>query len=347
MINIFLLHPLKVFSGAHTFTYHLARALKRMSGDTVRVIRANHWKRPNEKYGEVYPGSGLQVLDVRAEDILSYALSSPGNVNVIAFMLDEFSEIGLQLMDRAGASLIIHDRRSYKNFHKELLQVQPRVSCIRKTVVDMATEDGLKDVRYIAHPYGRFGELSPKDPTPPAWAHCLSRIGWEKNIDMLIQANWILPANKQILALGECYDRFAKMKLMKVSEDWEQILGRKLHKVKFTEGYAAAKKSKFAIDLSVLGKHGGGGSQYTFLEAIDAEVPLIIHKDWLIDGDEMVDGYNCFAVGDTLELVEILEQGYSFNPVLRKPMQQGYKETLRLHSYSTTGWEYLDFIKGA
>lgn len=337
MINIFLLHPMKVYSGAHTFTYHLARALE-SSGEQVRVLRTQHWKRPNVKEGVLFPGSTLKVYDIDANSAVGY--TGGKTRSIIAFMLDEFADIGCELM-REGAPIVIHDRRSYKNFMDDILEIQPRAACIRREVTEAAKTDKLENIQYIPHPYGRFkkGDIKDND-VPQAWAHCLSRIGWEKHIDMLLTANLLLPKDKKIMALGECYDRFAKMKLHGIDEDWEKHLFR--HKYgKPSSGFLAASKCRYAVDLSVLGKHGGGGSQYTFLEAMDAGTPLIIHRDWIGENDTMVEGYNCLAVEDAGELVDVLSESYTFNP-----LRKGYKDTLAEHGYDKIGAEYLKFIKG-
>ena len=64
--------------------------------------------------------------------------------------------------------------------------------------------------------------------------------------------------------------------------------------------------SKFVVDMSRI-KDDGGGSQYTFLEAIDFNCALILHKDWVNSNNScFVPGTNCFAVANEDELVELL-----------------------------------------
>jgi len=46
-------------------------------------------------------------------------------------------------------------------------------------------------------------------------------------------------------------------------------------------------------------KGDGGGTQYTFLEAIYNDCILILHKDWVSQGDTFKDKYNCYVVGET------------------------------------------------
>ena len=46
-------------------------------------------------------------------------------------------------------------------------------------------------------------------------------------------------------------------------------------------------------------KGDGGGTQYTFLEAIYHDCALILHKEWVDQGDLFKNGYNCYVVGYT------------------------------------------------
>jgi hypothetical protein len=72
-------------------------------------------------------------------------------------------------------------------------------------------------------------------------------------------------------------------------------------------------QAKFVVDLTVL-KYDGGGTQYTFLEAIHNGCALILHRKWLENeyvNPEYCDfkeGYNCLAVANENELAEIIKK---------------------------------------
>ena len=59
------------------------------------------------------------------------------------------------------------------------------------------------------------------------------------------------------------------------------------------------------IDLSII-KGDGGGTQYTFLEAIYHDTLLILHNEWINRGTLFQPGINCLGVSDEKELAEIL-----------------------------------------
>ena len=46
-------------------------------------------------------------------------------------------------------------------------------------------------------------------------------------------------------------------------------------------------------------KGDGGGTQYTFLEAIYHDCALILHKEWVEQGDLFRTDFNCYVVGYT------------------------------------------------
>ena len=60
------------------------------------------------------------------------------------------------------------------------------------------------------------------------------------------------------------------------------------------------KNTKFIIDLSII-KYDGGGTQYTFLDAIYNNCILILHKEWIEKSNIFQNKINCYAVGYTNE----------------------------------------------
>ncbi len=45
-------------------------------------------------------------------------------------------------------------------------------------------------------------------------------------------------------------------------------------------------------------KQDGGGTQYTFLEAIYHKCALILHHEWVSKGDTFIKDQNCYVVGN-------------------------------------------------
>jgi hypothetical protein len=75
-----------------------------------------------------------------------------------------------------------------------------------------------------------------------------------------------------------------------------------------SDGQSILQNAKFVVDLSVI-THDGGGTQYTFLEAIHEDCVLVLHKDWVRQGNTFQHGEifstGLFYRGRTLLVVTI------------------------------------------
>ncbi len=82
---------------------------------------------------------------------------------------------------------------------------------------------------------------------------------------------------------------------------------------KYVKSFDAAseilRKAKFMTDLSSL-PNDGGGTQYTFLEAIYHNCAIILNRQWIENVDtkyrDFKEGENCYAVSNAEELKELL-----------------------------------------
>ena len=75
---------------------------------------------------------------------------------------------------------------------------------------------------------------------------------------------------------------------------------------------------KYMIDMSTI-KDDGGGTQYTFLEAIYNDCILILHNDWINKGTTFKNNVNCLSVKNEIELKDILngEREYDKEVILK------------------------------
>ena len=88
---------------------------------------------------------------------------------------------------------------------------------------------------------------------------------------------------------------------------------------------------KFVVDMSII-KGDGGGTQYTFLEAIYHNCALILHKDWVENGNTFKDKHNCYVVGYTddvgREIADIIQTGID---ATYKKIVKNASKLLKLH----------------
>ena len=76
-------------------------------------------------------------------------------------------------------------------------------------------------------------------------------------------------------------------------------------------------------------KEDGGGTQYTFLEAIYHNCVLILHNEWIGKGDLFKSGYNCIGVSNEDELSEIINNDMDEN-IYQLLLENG-KDILKEH----------------
>ena len=84
----------------------------------------------------------------------------------------------------------------------------------------------------------------------------------------------------------------------------------------------------FMVDLSVI-KGDGGGTQYTFLEAIHQDCILILHNDWISQGNLFHSGVNCIGVSSEEELANVINNDIDIE--LSELILKNSKEIIKDH----------------
>ena len=112
-----------------------------------------------------------------------------------------------------------------------------------------------------------------------------SRIDFDKNTDIVLRANKLITDEQNHIQMygkeNRLYVEF-NLKKMDLKDDYLKYWkGRFLKTLPMSyEDKDLLNNCKYVIDLSVI-KGDGGGTQYTFLEAIYQDCVLILHKDWV------------------------------------------------------------------
>lgn len=220
-----------------------------------------------------------------------------------------------------GTMIVIHDPTEVSGKGKEpVLKALARfkVITIRESVKKFLKDQfGIKS-KCIIHPFYEYPFTKTKD---PSGAVSISRIDFDKHTDIILKANKSLKDPVEIYgAINRQYvffklndlgfKKYYKGPFEKSFEDLDDILA----------------DAKFVVDMSVI-KNDGGGSQYTFLEAMYQGCALIINAKWVTGSKtEFDDGKNCFVVADEEDLVALLNKDPSTARVVR-----GGKELLKPH----------------
>lgn len=325
-VDLFYLSP-NPYGGWVTFTSHLMKSL-RMVGMQPTLFKVR--ERSENKFRQF--GYDERYRNISMDEALKRTAPK-----LIVAAAKNFSDYTAKLLAN-GAGIVVHDPTELKNLPSEV-KTSNRVIVIRKVGLTYMPE-----ATFIRHPYLRV--QAPDFVHRDRHAISVSRVDFDKHTDILLDANRLLPAEtagagKRIVIRGFENRIYTRFKIVPKYPEWVQSVGH------FPRGQDEAFKllqqHKFHVDMSEI-KGDGGGTQYTFLEAWDAGAINIINKAWVMEGDDMVPGQNCFAVEIAEELAEVLMSNMS-EGLLSHYRTAGYMQ-LAQHHPGIIGAAYKDFFKG-
>ena len=207
--------------------------------------------------------------------------------------------------------IVIHDPTEIKN--KSIIEKLKRfeVITIRHTVHELLKTHGIDNI-FLHHPFFDYPYNKEKNLTKNV---SISRIDFDKNIDIILRSNLLLKTNK-IDIYGAKNGLYVYHKLKnKLHLELDNYKGT--FTKSFDELSSILKDVKFVIDMSSI-KNDGGGTQYTFLEAIHHECVLILNSEWTNNlNTNFKHGYNCFIVSNEKELIEILNSDIDTSDILK------------------------------
>jgi len=134
----------------------------------------------------------------------------------------------------------------------------------------------------------------------------IARIDFDKNTDIILKANQLMSDESNHIYLFGAENRIYvhhKLKEFNIDKFWKGKFPKNLSPI--YDGKSILKDAKYMIDMSII-KEDGGGTQYTFLEAIYHDCILILHNEWITKGSLFQSGINCLGVSNEKELAEIL-----------------------------------------
>ena len=291
------------FGGWVTFTTHLyhglvgtpplARGELQITEDHTVIRVTNRTEKTYRDMGNFVPYRNMNeeaILELMEED-------EP----VLITALDKnHREFAMKLLEK-GAHIVIHDPTELRNPAFRDFINPNQVIVIRRSMLEH-----MKDAMFIPHPYMAVGRTDGLDfknwLNRPTTAISVSRLDFDKNSHWLFEANRKLPDDRQILIRGAENRMYTKNKIVPVYPEYKQDSNRPkderaIFKLDFRGAINLCRTAKYMTDFSVI-KGDGGGTQYTFLEAIDAGTICLLHKDWIKENDSMIDkgpNQNCIS----------------------------------------------------
>jgi glycosyltransferase involved in cell wall biosynthesis len=289
------------YGGGTTFTAHLIHTI--MKRNEIVISRIKESARSELKLRDF--GYGLRYQNV-APDFLK-------NVHYpfVTLFTPDYSHI-LPVLNEGKRNyddmvIVIHD---YRNISKKILPHirKWKIVTIRRTVQDyLHSKFDLQPV-FLHHPFYPYPTITQD---VRRFAVSISRISYEKNIDMILRANRLLNQDQAIRIYGTPRRWYIYFHLERQKLDFAKYYYGQFEK-SFHRLSEILSKAKFFVDLSIL-KNDGGGTQYSTLEAIHNGCALILHRRWLDNSvvkSEYCDfreGHNCFAVDNEKELADLIK----------------------------------------
>lgn len=312
----FLLYLAKpTYGGWVTFTAHLS--LKN-NLPLYKISKKTEKKSRNYGYNTVYNNINIDTLQ---------QMINEKHVPIITAIDKNFYNI-LEYLPN-NSYIVIHDPTEFNKASKKIVLNHLnrfRVITIRKSVHDLLFNIGIMS-KFILHPYVPMINNHFND-NNRSGAVSISRIDYDKNIDIIVEANTnIHTLNNKVILYGEPNERYIYQKLLK----WDSFKKDDPHSnyrghfpKTFDKLTEILKNKLFVVDMSSISQDGGG-TQYTFLEAIDAGCILIINSKWANNPYSIWQhNINCIVVSNSVELANVLNSPYNFN------LEQIYHNSIKI-----------------
>ncbi len=293
-----------IYGGWVTFTAHLCLKYK---CELFKIAKRT------EKRKREY-GYNVQYQNITMDDLLQ-------KNNFVITAVDKHYWEYLQLFPK-GTMLIIHDPTELKGKQNEIVKLIKhfKIITIRKTVQEFIKKEYNIDTDFLSHPFYEYPKTSePSD----YYSLSISRIDFDKHTDLILKANELIEdGGKKIQIFGAENRLYVhhKLKDLNFEEYWKGKYPKTLPLSH--EGKDLLNDCKFVVDMSII-KGDGGGTQYTFLEAIYHDCALILHKDWVDQGNTFQKDHNCYVVGYTDNV------GVEIATIINSPLDDKYQTILK------------------
>ena len=251
-------------------------------------------------------GYDVQYTNLRIDELIKLP-------NLVITSLDKHYWKYLYLFPK-NTILIIHDPTELKGKENPIINLLKhfRIITIRKTVQKLLKDTYNIESEFKYHPFYEYTKIKENH---NYYSLSISRIDFDKNTDILLKANQLINDDDKGIQIFGAENRLYvhhKLKDLDFNKYWKGKFPKTLP-IQY-ENKDLLNNCKFIVDMSII-KQDGGGTQYTFLEAIYHNCALILHHEWVSKGDTFIKDQNCYVVGnhETMkpeeEIAEILNQG--------------------------------------
>ena len=313
---IYMARP--VYGGWITITAHLSLTFDL---PLYKIGKRNEKNKRNFGYNVEYQNITIEEL-IKKDNLVITAIDK----NYYEY-LDKFPD---------NTILIVHDPTEVKN--KDFIEKVKRfnIYTIRETVQKYLLDNFEINSTFKLHPFYQYDIT---DNGNNANYNCLSisRIDFDKHTDIILKANKLIDDEENKIYIFGAENRLYvhhKLSSLGLKEDFEKYWMKKFPKnlpLTNHNNENLLNNCEYVVDMSII-KGDGGGTQYTFLEAIYNDCILILHKKWIDAGATFKDKYNCYVVGYTAnpeqEIANIINKP---DKKINKKILSNAKEILKDH----------------
>lgn len=325
------------YGGWITMTAHLSNRNKAKK-DIIKIAKRT------EKKGRDF-GYGCKYFNTKYED----AISKCAKILITCVDKKYYDVLDKLKNETITKYIVIHDPTELKPPVVDFIKHKnTKVITIRKTINKLLTHKyGVKNT-LLLHPYTPYfypnsgQDTNNRQISPIA----MSRVDFDKNTHLIVKAN-----NNDIVKFP--VDIYGAPNALYVYHKLNKLGFERYYKGKYPKDIITImdmlQDRTFMVDLSLI-KGDGGGTQYTFLEAIDAGCILVLHKNWIKEDGEM-NMDNCITIGDldahfsNLEnFLFMLDTRLKKNKDKFEKIRQEARKVLKRHIDANNSWrpKYVD-----
>lgn len=335
-VNLWFLSK-NTYGGWCTFTAHLTRALEsqgighslyRLSKKGEKKHRVFGWDLKYRNLPEPVVSCVEHCRDLMAE-------TGEGADLIVAVQKNFINQAASLLCN--GAMIVIHDPTELRNkeFAELISKVQDQVIVIRKSMLKH-----IPGATFIPHPYEQQATGAMRLRKPKYNAITIGRIDFDKNFDWVLEANRRVSLVQKIHVHGFENRIYTRFNIVQNYPEWIQSKSHFPRELDWAVKKCA--QARFMVDLSAI-KGDGGGTQYTFLEAIDGGAICVLNSAWILPDGVMRPEVNCLEVSSTAQLVRALTK---FPGGREDEIRHEALKLLAHHSPEIIGEEYKHVLFG-
>lgn len=314
--------------GWRSFIVHLYHCLNQMENVKPVVVRCNTktGKINNYDFGYDVPCIGMKLEDLAKKKYVLIACMSQNQDQLFMFK---------------KKCIVVHDPIEVPKYNPEDLK-KMKVFVIRQSMKENLAEIGIAS-RFLYHPFYKFPvqeiiDRIQNEDVEKTNVINTARVCSRKRTKMIIEANEHYEnehGEAGYIEIHSCKDVFGGGDVW--VKNWSEELQGQFnasYKGGFPMTFEATEKvyrnAKVVVDLSRF-NGDGGGTQYTFLEAIHCGCALILHEDWLEYPGPFVKNINCFTVSSAMDLAACVIMLQTVDDILVEAVVENSKKILDAH----------------